>query len=194
MSGAKARHMRPDLGRIVLWVPVEVRYGDLDVQGHVNNVTYFTYFEQARVRFLAELRQHARGAGLGDAAGAADADSAGTAEQIGPDDIPFVVVSAEAIYRRPITALAPVSVGIDCAHMTHTSLALRYAVCDQSRGQLYATGTTTITSVDQQSGRPRALPTWARQGVEALLGPAGDAGTAGAPGAPGATRTTGQHA
>ena len=50
------RQVRPDLARIVLWVPIEVRYGDFDVQGHVNNVRYFTYFEQARVEFFSQLR------------------------------------------------------------------------------------------------------------------------------------------
>ena len=29
--------------------PIEVRYGDLDPQGHVNNARYLTYLEQARI-------------------------------------------------------------------------------------------------------------------------------------------------
>ena len=35
--------------------PIEIRYGDLDPQGHVNNAKYLTYFEQARVHYLIEL-------------------------------------------------------------------------------------------------------------------------------------------
>ena len=35
--------------------PIEVRYGDLDPQGHVNNAKYLTYFEQARVHYLVQL-------------------------------------------------------------------------------------------------------------------------------------------
>jgi len=35
--------------------PVEVRYGDLDPQGHVNNAKHLTYFEQARIAYLIEL-------------------------------------------------------------------------------------------------------------------------------------------
>jgi acyl-CoA thioester hydrolase len=35
--------------------PVEVRYGDLDPQGHLNNAKHLTYFEQARVHYLVEL-------------------------------------------------------------------------------------------------------------------------------------------
>ena len=32
-----------------LTIPIEVRFSDLDALGHVNNVTYFTYFEIARI-------------------------------------------------------------------------------------------------------------------------------------------------
>ena len=35
--------------------PIEVRYGDLDPQGHVNNSRHLTYFEQARVAYMIEL-------------------------------------------------------------------------------------------------------------------------------------------
>ena len=34
---------------------IEVRYGDLDPQGHVNNSKHLTYFEQARIADLIEL-------------------------------------------------------------------------------------------------------------------------------------------
>ncbi len=35
--------------------PIEVRYGDLDPQGHVNNAKHLTYFEQARIAYMVEL-------------------------------------------------------------------------------------------------------------------------------------------
>ena len=35
--------------------PIEVRYGDLDPQGHVNNAKHLTYFEQARIAYWIEL-------------------------------------------------------------------------------------------------------------------------------------------
>ena len=35
--------------------PTEVRYGDLDPQGHLNNAKYLTYFEQARIYYLMQL-------------------------------------------------------------------------------------------------------------------------------------------
>jgi len=35
--------------------PIEVRYGDLDPQGHVNNAKQVTYFEQARIAYKIHL-------------------------------------------------------------------------------------------------------------------------------------------
>jgi acyl-CoA thioester hydrolase len=35
--------------------PIEVRYGDLDPQGHVNNAKHLTYFEQARIAYWIQL-------------------------------------------------------------------------------------------------------------------------------------------
>ena len=37
------------------YYPIEVRYGDLDPQGHVNNAKHLTYFEQARVQYMIKL-------------------------------------------------------------------------------------------------------------------------------------------
>jgi len=39
----------------VTTVPIQVRYGDLDPRGHVNNVAYFSYLESALVAFLRSL-------------------------------------------------------------------------------------------------------------------------------------------
>jgi len=35
--------------------PIEVRYGDLDPQGHVNNAKHLTYFEQARLTYWINM-------------------------------------------------------------------------------------------------------------------------------------------
>ena len=35
--------------------PIEVRYGDLDPQGHVNNAKHLTYFEQARLTYWINI-------------------------------------------------------------------------------------------------------------------------------------------
>ena len=39
-------------------IKLDVRWGDMDAMGHVNNVVYFRYFEQARVDWLKTFDIH----------------------------------------------------------------------------------------------------------------------------------------
>jgi acyl-CoA thioester hydrolase len=56
-----------------------VRFSDVDVYGHVNNVKYFEYYQEARIRFVTELGRE-------------------------PDEPEFglVVARLDVDYRRPI--------------------------------------------------------------------------------------------
>ena len=146
-----------DVSLIRFWVPVEVRYSDLDAQGHINNATYFTYFEQARIQFFHALRVHALAAESKDGGRFPDPQAA---------DLPFVIASAECFYRRPISSLAHVSVGVRAARVTHTSIEMVYAICDKPGGEIHATGSTLTVSVDATALKPHALPEWARHALD----------------------------
>jgi acyl-CoA thioester hydrolase len=37
---------------------IPLRFGDFDVNGHVNNVAYFALLEQGRIDFMHEVRRH----------------------------------------------------------------------------------------------------------------------------------------
>ena len=80
------------------------RWSDLDAAGHVNNATYLTLMEQARVELLAEI-------------GAADWSEAGP-----------VVAEATIRYLRPITRAAPVEVTVEVAEPGRTSVQTTQAV------------------------------------------------------------------
>jgi acyl-CoA thioester hydrolase len=43
--------------------PVHVRFSDVDVYGHVNNVKYFEYFQEARIPLMRDLVEHLPEAG-----------------------------------------------------------------------------------------------------------------------------------
>jgi len=60
--------------------PVQVRFSDVDVYGHVNNVKYFEYFQEARISYLHRLL----------------ADSPGAAAP------PLVIAQTDVDYKVPI--------------------------------------------------------------------------------------------
>ena len=51
-SQAGARPVRADYG---FWMPMPVRWGDMDALGHVNNVVFFTYDESVRLEYFTQL-------------------------------------------------------------------------------------------------------------------------------------------
>ena len=59
----------PTRDQFKYWKTVEVRWGDMDSQGHVNNSVYFTYLESARVELIRETGF--KGKQAGDAEGPA---------------------------------------------------------------------------------------------------------------------------
>lgn len=164
-----------DLALFTYWVRVDVRYSDLDAQGVVNNATYLTYFEHARVHFFEQLRAEMT-SGDGASARRNATKSAGATEATGytAADMPFVLARATCMYRRPITNLAPVHVGVRCMVTGRATIEMEYVICDRpdspgpsgSGVTLYASGTTTAVCVDAQTGKPRSLPEWARRALE----------------------------
>jgi acyl-CoA thioester hydrolase len=174
MSGTEPRGSAPPpaTSAFRFWVPVSVRYSDLDDQGHVNNAVFFTYFEQGRIGYFDAVRKLGREAA---ARGETVEHAAGSrAVQVAPgatDDrleLPLVVSEASCAYRRPIASLAPISVGVRTPRLARASLVIEYAVCAEPHGLLYATGSTTLVCVDVASGRPRALPAWTIAAVRRL--------------------------
>jgi acyl-CoA thioester hydrolase len=52
---AAEREALADARTYTLWRQDTIRFADLDVLGHVNNVAYMVYFETGRVAFLEQL-------------------------------------------------------------------------------------------------------------------------------------------
>jgi acyl-CoA thioester hydrolase len=75
--------------------PIQVRWGDVDALGHVNNAAYLTYLEQARVTYFQEL-------GLWD----------GLTGKVGP-----IMARCEIDYRLPLVAADHVVVYTRCTRL-----------------------------------------------------------------------------
>lgn len=124
---------------------LDVRWGDLDALGHVNNATYATYVEEARLRWFSGL------------------DGAWK----NPASYP-VVVSQTVNYRRAIEWPARVVVEIHAARVGNSSLTLGFRILDGGDGAA-ADGTTVLVWVDAASTRAGRLPDAVRAAAEAAL-------------------------
>ena len=126
-----------------------VRWGDMDALGHVNNATYFAYFEHARVEALYALAE------LRGAAGA----------------VP-VLARTSASFRRPITFPAEVLVDVLADPPGRSSLMTHYRLrLAGDEGTVYAEGEALMVWVDPETGRPVSMPDAMREALAARAAP-----------------------
>jgi acyl-CoA thioester hydrolase len=105
-------------------IPIELRFSDIDLYGHVNSVVYFSYLETARVTLFKEYF-----------------------EELTRKNIFILVVRAECDYRLPILLGDTLIVSIVVARIGTTSFDLEYRLHNGAK-KTYATARTTMVCFD----------------------------------------------
>ena len=124
--------------------PITVRWRDLDAFNHVNNSSYLTYLEEARLQWLS------------DVPGARDHDQAQP-----------VLVASQLNYRRAINWPAQLQVELFCERLGNTSLALAHRIIDADQPeQLYCDGNVTMVWINPATGTPVPLPDEIRKAAQ----------------------------
>jgi acyl-CoA thioester hydrolase len=110
-----------------LWRQDIIRFGDLDILGHVNNVAYMVFFETGRVAFLEQLGMPPRDRG---------------------DEPVFVLAHIAADYIEELYYPGTVDIGTSVRHVGGSSFHLGHAIF--ADGRCKATGTSVIVQVRGQ--------------------------------------------
>lgn len=127
------RRVLMDPDSYALWRRDIIRFSDLDVLGHVNNVAYMVYFETGRVAFLEQL---------------------GTPPRDRADGPVFVLAHIAADYIEELYYPGSVEIGTTLRHVGTSSFHLGHGIF--AAGECRATATSVIVQVQ---GRPlRAMP------------------------------------
>lgn len=130
--------------------PIEVRYGDLDPQGHLNNAKFLTYFEQARVRYWTEL-------------GFFSADQSFM-------EIGVIVADIHIRYKEPVKWGDAVKVGARTVKLGTKSLTLEQCVAHESATRIYAAGTVVLVAYDYLKHQTMRVPDAWRRRIEEFEG------------------------
>lgn len=112
-----------------------IRWADMDALGHVNNLVYFRYMEQARIEWLYALAQ---GAG-------------GYVDGSGP-----VIANASCNFLAPLVYPGELEVRMFLAEPGRTSVGSFYEI--HCGGRKFAEGASRIVWIDIATGRPVPLP------------------------------------
>jgi len=110
-----------------------VRFADLDVNGHVNNAVYSSYFESSRVLLVKDK-----------------------ANGLMPDGLSWVLVRLDIHFRAELHWPGTIELGLGVAKLGRTSATFAQAVFSQ--GRCIASATTTTVLVGAQSRKPTPLP------------------------------------
>lgn len=114
---------------------ITTRWMDNDVYGHVNNVTYYSYFDTAVNRFLIE-------------AGVLD---------IHDGAVIGLVIETHCNYFAPLAFPRNVEAGIRVAHVGHTSVRYEIGIFELGEPLSAASGHFVHVYVDKQTRRPSPL-------------------------------------
>jgi len=117
--------------------PVEIRYADLDPQGHVNNARFLTYFEQARVQYLIHL-------------GLFSQDQSFL-------EIGIIVAEASVSYKAPVYFGTQAKIEVQVTRLGNKSLTMTYEMSDTT-GKVYASGSSALVTFDYKTHQTIPLP------------------------------------
>lgn len=138
-------------------VDMELRWGDQDAYGHINNVTYARYLEEARVRTFE----------LGSAR-----ERTGMEHQFrgeGPQPLKTLVANQQIEFLRVLEyAAQPITVELWVGKLGGSSLEIHYEVIDGSHAErtVAARAITTLVVVDGSTLKPVRLSDEGRASVE----------------------------
>jgi acyl-CoA thioester hydrolase len=130
--------------------PVEVRYGDLDPQGHVNNARHLTYFEQARVAYLIELGLFTKNQSF--------------------MEIGVILADVHITYLAPIYFGQNIKVGVHIAKMGNKSMTWEQNIVDADSGKELAKGNVVMVTYDYRAERTINIPHEWREKIKAFEG------------------------
>ena len=132
------------------YYPIEVRYGDLDPQGHVNNAKHLTYFEQARIHYMIELGLFTKDQSF---------------MQIG-----VIVADVHITYREPIYFGQNIKAGVHAAKLGSKSMTWEQNIVDADTGRELAKGEVIIVTYDYKDEKTIPVPQEWRQRITAFEG------------------------
>jgi acyl-CoA thioester hydrolase len=118
--------------------PTEVRYGDLDPQGHVNNAKYLTYFEQARVYYLIQLGLFTKDQSF--------------------MDIGLIIADIHIKYNTPTHYGDEIKTGVRTAKIGNKSMIIEQAVIDATTGEIRAMGEIVSVAFDYRVKKTIPVP------------------------------------
>lgn len=112
-------------------IPIQLRFNDTDALGHVNNSTYFSFYDLGKTEYFRTVR----------------------GSNIFERDIDIVVAHAEVDFIEPVFLTDEIAVQTRVSHMGHKSFSLEQQILDLKSGSIKCKCTTVMVGYDFHSKR-----------------------------------------
>ena len=118
--------------------PIEVRYGDLDPQGHLNNANFLTYFEQARIQYWIQMGFFTKDQSF--------------------MEIGVIVADIHLAYLAPVYFGQNIKVGVRVAKLGNKSMTWEQNILEEDTDKELAKGEVIIVTYDYKEGKTIPIP------------------------------------
>jgi acyl-CoA thioester hydrolase len=118
--------------------PIEVRYGDLDPQGHVNNAKFLTYFEQARLAYWVQLGLFSKDQSF--------------------MELGIILADVHITYLEPVYYGQNIKVGVHVAKLGNKSMTWQQNIVDADTGRELAKGEVIVVAYDYKQEKTISVP------------------------------------
>jgi len=126
-----------------------VRFSDVDMLGHTNNASYFSFMEEARIFYLKKLGYDAK-----------DYQSR----------CPIILVEASCRYKAPSFVGDTLDIHLWVSEMKEKSFTMDYEIKDQKTQKLIALAKSTQVTYDYANKKVISMPSDLKQKIESLEG------------------------
>jgi acyl-CoA thioester hydrolase len=116
-------------------VPIRVRWRDLDAFNHVNNSTFLTYLEEARLVWLSGIEGEWKS-----------------------DSFSPVLAASQINFRSQIEWPGELVVEVRCERIGNSSLTLAHRITSADGEHLHSDASVVVVWVDPANGQPVPLP------------------------------------
>ena len=128
------------------FAPLQTRWADNDIYGHVNNVTYYAYFDTVINCYLIEQ---------------------GGLDISGGDVVGFAVETA-CRFLKPLAYPDALEAGLRVGHLGSSSVRYEVGIFRTDENEAAAAGHFVHVFVDRKTGRPTPLPPRIRRALERI--------------------------
>lgn len=117
-------------------IPVEVRFNDIDILGHVNNTVYFSFYDTGKAMYFHDIVDW----------------------EIDWKTVETVIANVECAYLSPLFFGDDLEVGTRCEEIGDRSFRIIQVIADRKTGQIKSACESVMVSFDPVNQRSAPMP------------------------------------